>query len=93
MGCSPYFAVMDTHPLLPLDISEATYLLPPPESVLSTTELITHHAITLQNCREQLSQLYSDMYEAQLRAALRFEHKHASTICDYDFKRGNLVLM
>ncbi|KAJ6618390.1 hypothetical protein B0H10DRAFT_1248119 [Mycena sp. CBHHK59/15] len=28
MGCSPYFAVTGTHPLLPLDISEATYLLP-----------------------------------------------------------------
>jgi hypothetical protein len=93
MGCSPYFAVTGTHPLLPLDISEATYLLPPPKSVLSTTEFITRHAIMLQNCREQLSQLHSDMYEARLRVALRFEHKHASTIRDYDFKQGNLVLM
>jgi hypothetical protein len=93
MGCSPYFAVMGTHLLLPSDISETTYLLLPPESVLSTTELIAHCAITLQKCWEQLSQLHSDMYEARLRAALHFEHKHTSTICDYDFKRGNLVLM
>ncbi len=33
MGCSPYFALTGTHPLLPFDISEANYLLPPPESV------------------------------------------------------------
>jgi hypothetical protein len=93
MGCSPYFAITGTHPLLPLEISEATYLLSPPESVLSTTELIACHAIALQKCQEQLSQLHSDMYEARLRAALCFEHEHASTICNYDFKRGNLVLM
>ena len=40
MGCSPYFAATGAHPLLPLDISEATYLLLPPELILSTTELI-----------------------------------------------------
>jgi len=40
MGCSPYFAVTGTHPLLPFDIVEASYLLPPPNSVLSTTDLI-----------------------------------------------------
>jgi hypothetical protein len=93
MGCSPYFAVTGTHPLLPLDISEATYLLPPPESGLSTPELIARRAIALQKYWEQLSQLHSDIYEAQLRAALWFEHKHASTICDYDFKQGNLILI
>ena len=40
MGCSPYFAVTGAHPLLPLDISEATYMQPPPDSVLSSTDLI-----------------------------------------------------
>jgi hypothetical protein len=29
MGCSPYFAATGTHPLLPLDIVKASYLLPP----------------------------------------------------------------
>ena len=40
MGCSPYFAVMGTHPLLLFDIVEANYLLPPPDSLLSTTDLV-----------------------------------------------------
>jgi hypothetical protein len=40
MGCSPYFAVTGTHPLLPFDITEALYLLPPPDSILSTMDLI-----------------------------------------------------
>jgi hypothetical protein len=47
MGCSPYFAATGTHPLLPIDIAEANYLLPPPTSTLSTTDLIIRRAITL----------------------------------------------
>src|SRR5271155_2570905 len=40
MGCSPYFAAAGTHPLLPINIAEANYLLPTPNSPLSTTDLI-----------------------------------------------------
>jgi hypothetical protein len=93
MGCSPYFAVTGTHPLLPLDISEATYLLPPPDAILSTTDLIARRAIALQKRRDQLAHLHSVVFEARLRDAIRFEIEHAATIRDYDFKRGDLVLM
>ena len=48
MGCSPYFAVTGTHPLLPLDIAEATYLLPMPDVPMSMTALIANRMITLQ---------------------------------------------
>jgi len=40
MGCSPYFTVTGIHPLLPFNIAKASYLLPPPNSILSTTDLI-----------------------------------------------------
>ncbi|CAK5264809.1 unnamed protein product, partial [Mycena citricolor] len=93
MGCSPFFAVTGAHPLLPLDISEATYLLPAPESVLSTTELISCRAIALQKRREHLSFLHSAVLEARIQEAIRFEREHAHTIRNYDFQRGDLVLM
>ncbi|KZT66697.1 hypothetical protein DAEQUDRAFT_641245, partial [Daedalea quercina L-15889] len=48
MGCSPYFAATGTHPILPLDVVEATYLVPPPETALDTTDLIARRAIALQ---------------------------------------------
>jgi hypothetical protein len=66
MGCSPYFAATGTHPLLPIDIAEANYLLPPPDSVLSTTDLIARCAITLQKQRDQLSRLKSQVYMARV---------------------------
>jgi hypothetical protein len=93
MGCSPYFATTGTHPLLPIDIAEANYLLPPPESTLTSTELITRRALTLQKRREQLTTLHDKVYSARLQAARRFEQEHAHTLRDYDFKLGDLVLV
>ena len=92
MGCSPYFAATGTHPLLPFDIVEANYLAPPPDSLLSTTDLIARRAITLQKRQEDLARLRARVHEARNRAALRFEREHTATIRDFDFKRGDLVL-
>ena len=93
MGCSPYFATTGTHPLLPFDISEANYLLPPPNSVLSTTELITRRAIALPKRRSQMSLLYDKVYDARLKAAAIFEKAHAHIIRDFNFGLGDLVLV
>jgi hypothetical protein len=93
MGCSPYFAVTGSHPLIPLDISEATYLQPPPDSILSSTDLISRRAIALQKRSHDLEILYSRVYSARLEAAKCFEEVHQRTVKDYDFERGDLVLM
>jgi len=92
MGCSPYFAVTGTHPLLPFDIAEASYLLPPPDSVLSTTDLISSRAIALQKRSADLAKIHSRVFQARLNAAARFEKEHAATIRDYNFQLGDLVL-
>ncbi|KIM88124.1 hypothetical protein PILCRDRAFT_62421, partial [Piloderma croceum F 1598] len=93
MGCSPYFAVTGAHPILPLDIAEATYLLPPPSATMSTTDLIAMRAIALQKRHSHLSALHSRVMSARLQAAVRFEHDHVATIRDFDFKQGDLVLV
>jgi hypothetical protein len=93
MGCSPYFAVTGTHPLLPFDIAEASYLLPPPSSVLTTTDLIARRAIALQKRREHLATLHSKVLDARRKAAVLFEKEHSGTIQDFDFKLGDLVLL
>ena len=92
LGISPYFAVTGTQPLLPLDIVEATYLLPPPTSVLSTTDLIARRAIELQRRRHQIAKLHDKVYTARIEAARRFERDHPAVIKNFDFKRGDLVL-
>ena len=93
MGCSPYFAATGAHPLLPLDIAEATYLLPPPTAPLSTTDLIVARAVALQKRHAHLTALHAKVMSSRVRAAVRFEQEHAVTIRDFDFKRGDLVLI
>jgi Integrase zinc binding domain/RNase H-like domain found in reverse transcriptase len=93
MGCSPYFAVTGTHPILPLDIAEATYLVPPPTSILSTTDLIASRAIALQKRKSHLSALHSKVMAARIQAAVRFEREHSATVRDFNFSRGDLVLV
>ena len=93
MGCSPYFMTTGAHPLLPFDISEANYLLLPPDTVLSMTDLIAHREIALQKHREQLRELHNKVFSVRLKAAVRFKKEHAHTIEDFDFKLGELVLV
>jgi hypothetical protein len=93
MGCSPYFAVTGAHPVLPFDIFEATYLQPAPTSILSSTDLIARRAIALQKRSEDINRIYSKVYKARLKAAIRFEKQHTITIRNFDFHRGDLVLM
>ena len=93
MGVSPYFAATGTHPLTPLDISEATYLLPPPNSILTTEDLISRRAIALQKRDSDLAHLHDKVLSARLEAARRFEKEHRQTIRDFNFTRGSLVLV
>ncbi|SJL15906.1 uncharacterized protein ARMOST_19414 [Armillaria ostoyae] len=39
-GCSPYFMALGVHPIVPLDVVEATWLVKPPSGILSTVDLI-----------------------------------------------------
>ena len=93
MGCSPYFAVTGTHPLLPLDIVEATYLLPPPDVPMSTTALIADRMIALQKQRTHLANLMTNVYTMHVKAAVCFKQQHSMTNTNYHFTLGDLVLI
>jgi len=93
IGCSPYFAVTGTHPLLPFDIIEANYLLPPPDSLLLTTNLIVCHMVALQKRQTDLTQLRDCVHKTHNHMALRFKCDNAAIICNFNFKSGDLVLL
>ena len=93
MGCSPYFVLTGTHPLLPCYVVEANYLLSLPESLISTTDLVARRAIALQKCQEDLKDLKLWVHQACNKAVIKFEHDHSHKIHDFDFKQGNLILI
>jgi hypothetical protein len=57
MGTSPYFVAHGIHPILPFDIIESTCLLPPPESVLSTDDLIARRSLEFEKRAEDLERI------------------------------------
>jgi len=57
LGCSPYFAAHGVHPVLPFDIDEATYLVPPPDAVLSNEDLLARRGKEFLKCQTDLDNL------------------------------------
>ena len=39
-GCSPYSMVTGAHPVIPLDVLEATWLVEPPDGILTTADMV-----------------------------------------------------
>ena len=92
MGCSLYFAITGTHPILLIDIIEASYLIPPPNAPLSTTDLIANGALTLQKWHDQVVKLHSKVYAAHIQAMICFKQEHTNIVKEFNFQPGDLVL-
>jgi hypothetical protein len=84
MGFSLYFAVTGAYPILQFDISEATCLQSLLTLLMSSTNLIAHHTVTLQKCTADVNTLYSKVYSAQLKAACQFKQQHLHTLSDFN---------
>ena len=93
LGCSPFFAVTGAHPILPLDIEEATWLVELPGRTLSTAELVGYRARALAKHQQHVIEMKKRV-DRQKRVLLRqYEKDHVHTIKNYQFKPGDLVLM
>jgi hypothetical protein len=93
MGYSPYFAAHNLHPILPFDIDKATYLLPPPDKILTTKDLIICRACQLQHRLTDIDDLCKKVHQAQLENMHCFALKHPTKIKNYKFTTSDLVLV
>jgi hypothetical protein len=92
-GMSPYFMVHGVEPIMPMDLAEATYLLPPLQPRLLTEDLIAVRARQLQRRPEDLELIERRIRAARFESRERFMEKYEHTIRDYDFEVGTLVLV
>ena len=93
LGCSPFFMVTGAHPILPLDIQEATWLVELPDRVLTTVELIAYRAQALAKHRQHVIDMRRRIDQGKREWLARYEKDNKSTIKDLDFKPGDLVLV
>jgi Integrase zinc binding domain len=92
-GCSPYFMVTGAHPILPLDLEEATWLVKPPNGVITEDELIGMRARALAKHRIHIDQMRKRIDNQKLKRLLQYEKDYKSVIKDYRFEPGDLVLV
>ena len=92
-GYSPYYMAHGVHPLLPFDISEATYLAPPQDLGMSTEELVALRAQQLAKRPEDIERMRDRVLLSRLRGLEQFEKQHRGRIIDFDFQPGALVLL
>ncbi|KAJ3571153.1 hypothetical protein NP233_g3932 [Leucocoprinus birnbaumii] len=92
-GYSPYYLAHGIEPLLPFDLAEATYLAPSLTKLVSTTDLIAARAIQLQKRPEDLARVKELVLKSRFDSIQHFNEKFASTIRNFDFSPGSLVLV
>jgi len=79
--------------VIPLHYTEATYLLPPLNVAASTKVPIVYHAQQLQKCPKDLLEMSERVLKARKHSAAKFIKHFSTTIQDYDFPVGSLVLV
>lgn len=80
-------------PLMPFDLSEATFLVEPMDAPLTTAELIAIRARQLLKRDDDLELIHERVLASRHRSVKEFEKKYANTIKDYDFQPGAIVLV
>jgi len=93
MGLTPYYVAHGIKPLLPFDITEATFLITPILMPLLTVDLLAVRARMLQKRDENLAKIHERVLTACYASTQDFERKNANKVYNYDFKPGELVLV
>ncbi|KAG6875772.1 hypothetical protein C0993_007486 [Termitomyces sp. T159_Od127] len=85
--------VTGAHPIIPLDLAEATWLVELPEGPLTTEELIGYRARALAKHYQHVEEMRERVGKDKLQWALKFAEEHKHSIKDYNFKPLDLVLV
>jgi hypothetical protein len=93
LGCSPYFAVCGAHPVLPLDLEEATWLVEYPDAILDTNDLIGLRTRALAKHTYHVDEMRERVHKFKESEAYKYAEKYKHVIKDYMFEPGDLVLV
>jgi hypothetical protein len=92
-GHSPFYMAHGVEPILPFDITLATFLVPNIAKPLSTSELLAICTRQLQKRDEDLATIHANVLKSRFESVRQFERTHEKSLHDYDFKPGALVLV
>ena len=85
--------VTGMHPILPLDVQEATWLVKLPDHVLTTEELIGYRSRALAKHRVHVADMHRRVTLEKMKRVAKYEVDHRNKIVGKFYKPGDLVLM
>ena len=92
-GHSPFYMAHGVEPVLPFDITLATFLVPDITEKLSTAELISTHIRQLQRREDDLVAIHSNILKSRFESVRQFERQFENTIRNYNFGPGAFILV
>jgi hypothetical protein len=92
-GHTPFFMAHGIEPILPFDITLATFLVPDIARPLSTVDLLAIRTRQLQKRPDDLEAIHDQIVKSRFDSVRQFERTYENTIRDYNFLPGALVLV
>ena len=92
-GFSPYYLLHGTHPLLPFDLFEATFLVEGFCKGMSTSELLALRIRQLEKHEDDVERATEVLKIARLRSKEQFNRRYAKRLQKSNYPVGALVLI
>lgn len=92
-GFSAYYLLYGTHPVLPFDLVESTFLISGFKSGLSSTEYLALRIRQLAKHPDDLAKAAKRLREARFKSKAQFEKKFSRRMRNLTYKEGALVLV
>lgn len=92
-GYSPFYMAHGVKPILPFDLTLATFLVPDLCQPLSTADLLATRARQLQKRQDDLDNIHDRVLKSRYTSVQQFKRQYKNTIKDHNFGPGSLVLV
>jgi len=92
-GYSPFYMAHGVEPVLPFDITLATFLAPKYDRPLSTEELLSTRARQLERREADLAEVHDRILKSRFASVRQFEKQFEGAPKAQEFKPGDLVLV
>jgi len=92
-GCSPFYVLHGVHPVLPFDLTEATFMIHGYRKGISSSDLLALRIRQLQKRPEDLERAAESLIKARFRSKAQFERRFMRRLRRAPLKVGDLVLI
>ncbi|RDX40918.1 hypothetical protein OH76DRAFT_1326605, partial [Lentinus brumalis] len=92
-GFSPFYLLHGTHPILPFDLTEATFMISGYRAGLSSTDLLTLRMRQLDKRPADLEKASEAILRSRLASKAQFEKRFQHRLRRLPIRQGSLVLI